>query len=356
MSFHVVGTTAAFPVSKAVVRKLLVVTLLLLSCGCTRRLVLNNHSTESRNDWLRQADLIFVGVIQKHQFDTWPYIRLTIPPKDNFGAPKQWNVLRREVRVETVIRGRETRKVIDVYEVVWTGGAMGDWNSTQNGERDLFLVRIEDGMYHVVQDWWRSIFTVTTGPHKQLPLDDSHPLWERIALMNWWIPGDPSARITYPQFRLSDPGGVLEPWRRMKLLRGLVRHPSSNVRLTACRELLEMGSWGQDECWEMLSESEREHLHDGGHRCCSAADVATWRLQEASHNAEWYWLQWPFKDRESRRLFTAINNPVLRSEFCRLWQRDYPDDHDTGGPANQPPPATIVTARGDVPLTGPWPR
>jgi len=348
-------TNAVHSVSNSFVRTLLVVGLLLL-CGCTRHLVLNNHWMGSLDDWQRQADLIFIAVIQKHQFDTWPYIRLTISPKDDFGAPNLWKVLRREVLVETVLRGKEARKIISVYEVVWTGGTTGDWNATSEGERDLFGVRIEDGMYHVFGDWWRSIRPVTTGPHKQLPLDDSHSFWERIALMNWWIPGDPSARIRYPFFHYSDPVGALAGWRTVKLERGLLRHPSSNVRVAACRELLEMRGWGQDECWEMLSESEREHLHDSGSRCCSAADIAAWRADTASHSAEWHWSQSPFSDRESRRIYTTMNNSRLRTEFCRLWEREYPDDHDNGCPTNEPLPATLVTAQGDVPLVGPWPR
>jgi hypothetical protein len=58
-------------------------------------------------------------------------------------------------------------------------------------------------------------------------------------------------------------------------------------------------------------------------------------------------------DRESRRMLTAVSNHQLRTEFCRLYAREYPGDLDTGCPADQPPPATIVTERGDVPLIGP---
>jgi hypothetical protein len=46
----------------------------------------------------------------------------------------------------------------------------------------------------------------------------------------------------------------------------------------------------------------------------------------------------------------------MRAEFCKLYAREYPGDADNGCPADQPPPATIVTERGDVPLLGPWPR
>jgi hypothetical protein len=201
---------------------------------------------------LARATVVFVGVIQAHHFDSWPLFRLNIPGEDQSNA-KYWKILRREVRIETVLRGAEGRKVVDVYEIFWTGGTSGDWNSTQDGERVLFLVRVENHRYHVVRDWWRSIYPVTTGPHSRLPLDASHPLWERIALMNWWIErSDDAVRVTYPYFMYSDPAQTLSLWRTIKLERGLLRHPSARVRVQACRALLELGA-GQDECWETLS-------------------------------------------------------------------------------------------------------
>jgi hypothetical protein len=296
---------------------------------------------------LKRASLVFIGVIQKHHFDSWPFFRLTIPGDDPARA-KYWKVLRREVRVETVLRGAESRSVIDIYEIFWTGGTSGDWNLTNDGQRALFLVRIENGRYHVVGDWWRSIFPVTSGPHQRLPLDDSHSLWERIALMNWWIPrNDPAARITYPYFHYSDPGGALSTWRTVKLERGLVRHPSPDVRVPACRELLLLGAWGQDECWEMLSDADRALLSDS-----AGTEIAATRLKTQERGALWWWRMYP--DRESRRLHTAITDARLRAEFCRLWEHEYPGDQDNGCPPDQPPPATIVTERGDVPLVDPW--
>ncbi len=101
---------------------------------------------------LARASHVFVGVIQKQQFDSWPFFRLRIPGDDPATA-KYWKILRREVRLEMVLRGSEIRKVVDVYEISWTGSASGDWNSTDNGERALFLVRVENGHYHVVRDW-----------------------------------------------------------------------------------------------------------------------------------------------------------------------------------------------------------
>jgi hypothetical protein len=58
---------------------------------------------------LARATLVFVGVIQKHQLESWLFFRLNIPGEDPSNA-KYWKILRREVRVETVLRGAETRK------------------------------------------------------------------------------------------------------------------------------------------------------------------------------------------------------------------------------------------------------
>lgn len=328
--------------------------MLLALCGCKPGLVFNVSPEMSPEQMLHRASLVFIGVIEEHHIEWWPLFRLTVPGEDPSGA-RYWKILRREVRVETVIRGVESRKRIDIYEIFWTGGASGNWNFTQNSERDLFLVRIENGRYHVVRDWVRSIFPVTSGPHQRLPLDDSHSLWERIALMNWWIPqNDPAAKITYPYFLYNDPGRTLSLWRVVKLERGLVRHPSPAVRIPACRELLLLGGWLQDECWERLSDSERAHLSDGGFRCCSAAEIATTRLKTRDRGALSWWRV--DGDPESRRLLTAVSDPNLRAEFCRLWEREYPDDRDHGCPPDRPPPATIVTEKGDVPLAGPWPH
>jgi hypothetical protein len=307
----------------------------------------------SREEMLSRASVVLIGVIENHEFESWPFFRAIIPADAR--DAKYWRILRHRVRVETVLRGSETRKVVDVYEVFWTGGASGDWNSTHDGARALFLLREEGGRYHVVRDWWRSIFTVTSGPHARLPLDDTRPLWERIALMNWWIQrNDESMRITYPYFRYNDPGGVLSLWRIVKLERGLVHHPSEGVRVPACRELLLLEGWGQDECWEMLSDNDKTHLHDSGYFCCSAAEVAAWRKKDEERGAAWWWTT--FRDREARRLLTAMNNGQMRAEFCRLYELEYPGDRDTGCPADQPPPATIVCEKGDVPLVGAWPQ
>jgi hypothetical protein len=300
-----------------------------------------------------QASHIFVGVIQKHHFDSWPIFRFTVPCADRDSA-KYWKVLRREVRVETLLRGAKLQGVIQVYEIFWTGGANGEWNATRNGERDLFFVRLESGRYHVVGDWQRSIYPVTSGPHSHLPLDDSRPFWERIALMNWWVErSDDTAHISHPDFQYNDPGGALSLWRTISLERGLVRHPSPGVRVPACRALIS-GGFGQDECWEALSDNDRSHIHDGGWVCCSADEVTAQRRNFRARGVPWWWTS--YRTRESRRLLTTVSDPKLRAQFCDLFTREYPGDLDTGCPADQPPPATIVTERGDVPLLGPWPR
>ena len=242
-----------------------------------------------------------------------------------------------------------------MYEVFWTGGTSGDWNSTQDGERVLLPLRVIGGRYRVVRDWWRSIYPVTTGPHTRLPGPESLPFWERIALMTWWVErSDESVRIGYPYFFYSDPGRALDYWRVVKLLRGLVRHPSPGVRVPACRDLLNRLDVGQDECWDLLSEVDKVHLHDSGHICCSDADIAASRSSRQWIDASLWWSR--YRHRDERRLLTTINDIRLRTEFCRIYSKEYPGDLDSGCPANKPPPATIVTSRGEIPLLGNWPH
>jgi hypothetical protein len=173
--------------------------------------------------------------------------------------------------------------------------------------------------------------------------------------MNWWIErNDTAMRITDPYFRLNDPAGALSLWRTVKLLRGLLRHRSADVRIPACRELLVFVGWGQDECWEMLSDEERTHLYDGGYFCCSATEIAQSRAKNQERGPAYWWQN--YTDREQRRLMTTMNNRQMRAEFCRLYDLEYPDDKDSGCPADLPPPATIVTEQGDVPLLVAWPQ
>ena len=333
--------------------RLVLACLSLLLCGCGPRLTYSGYRQMTPDEMLARSSLVFVGVIESHH-SNWHPFRQVLLPVDAPARGNSWRIVRRRVQIELVLRGSEPRKAIDVYEVFANGGLSGDSNSTEEGQRALFLVEVEDGQYHVVLDARRSIFPVTSGPHRRLPLDDSHPLWERIALMNYWVEsGSSSARIGYPNFSYSDPGNALGRWRKVKLERGLIRHPSADVRVPACRELLMLGGWGQDECWDMLSESEKAQLPEGGYLHCTAQDVAEARARIAKPGAAAFWER--FADLDSRRMMTAVSSKQIRAEFCKLYAREYPGDHDNGCPADQPPPATIVTERGDVPLLGPWP-
>ena len=148
--------------------------LLLLSCGCRPGLVFNSLQMSSQ-EMLQRATLAFIGVIQKAAIRVvavleigydWPRSRFREVLEDLTALGKSAS---RPCFVES-----SSRSVIDVYEIFWTGGTTGDWNSTQDGQRALFLVRKENGKYHVVRDWWRSIFPVTGGPHQRLPLDETH--------------------------------------------------------------------------------------------------------------------------------------------------------------------------------------
>ena len=318
----------------------------LLLYGCGPRLTFNT-SQMTYDEMLKRSSLVFVGVIEKHHIEPRPFT-LIDPPEMYSPTPQSWKIMRREIRIESVLRGAESRKVVDVYEFFGQGPTVGDWNSTWDGERALFLVQLENGRYHVVRDWWRSIFPITSGPKRGLPLDDSHPFWERVALMSFWIEPRSDTRITYPEFRYNNLGGALSQWRTIKLERGLVRHPSQAVRVAACRELMSISGWSQDECWDSLTDSDRALVPGGRNK-----GFAVGRPSLQEHGAEFWWTHYP--DRDIRRIQTAVSDRRLRAEFCKLYARDYPGDHDNGCPADQPPPATIVTEHGDVPLLGPWP-
>src|SRR5947208_89299 len=97
---------------------------------------------------LSRASHVLIGVIESHNWESRPFFRVSVP--SDAGEEKYWKVLRRRVRVETVLRGSESHKSIDVYEVFWTGGgSMGDMNATHDGERVVFPLRIEDGYYRL---------------------------------------------------------------------------------------------------------------------------------------------------------------------------------------------------------------
>jgi hypothetical protein len=302
----------------------------------------------------RRATLAFVGMIERHIFENQPYFRI---PGDK---SRYWKVLRREVRVETVIKGSESRTRIPVYEVFWVGGASGDWNSTSDDERYLFLVRLENGRYRVVQDWSRSIYPVHSGTHGGAPLSDSAPFWERVALLMWWVKPDRSpgfGRLSY-----TDPGNVLGLWRLIKLMRGLLHHPDLEAKLRGCENLLHR-RMGQDECWDLFSGEQRKLLN----RHYNAVPV----LEAWEANRRWEQRapgEWDGQLRRVRlapeepdemdrlRLFTTVRDQRLREQFCRKFLREFPDETEHGCPAGRPRPATVVTADGDVPYPGRWPE
>jgi hypothetical protein len=312
----------------------------LLLTGCGPGLVFNMTPEMTKEQMLARADHIVIGVIEKQEYENWLFLNV---PSAKHG---DWTILKRQVRIETVLRGQELRPSIVVYEYFPTLGLSGDWNSTQEGQRNLFLLRLENGRYHLVRDFWRSIFPIYSGTHDRLPLDDTHPFWERFSLLTWWL------RDGHTVGRLSrrDPWGTLGQWRTAKIARGLMRRPERDMRVLGCQTLIFMGRW-QDECWDQLSPEDRATWSEGG------VAPAERFIQTGEDHAmdEWNWAV-EANDVDMLRLLTSVNRPTLRREFCRLFTQRFPNDHDNGCPADQPPPATIVTQDGDVPLVGAWPR
>lgn len=300
---------------------------------------------------LSRSTHLFIGVIEKHEFPS-PWV-FRVDGKN----PAEWRVVDIRVRVENVLRGSETRPVIDIYEAFPTGGLSGDWNATQVAHRYLFPVRLEDGRYHLTRDLWRSVYPVYSGRHTILPLEDSAPFWERFALLEWWVGPDRSPG--FGQTMHTDPGVALGRWRMAKILRGLLRHPEKDVRLAACADLLLLAA-AQDECWNDLAPSDRESLH----RFWNAVPLEyEWNLNrnfERHVRDDWQSIMdrhsWLSFEQDALRLCTTINNPALRREFCTQYRGHFPQDTDNGCPADRVPPATIVTQNGDVPLIGAWPR
>jgi hypothetical protein len=327
----------------------------LILTGCGPGLDFNNAPDMTPKEMLERSSHVFVGVIERQQYDNWPLIRV---PGDEDGY---WKVLRRRIRVEGVFRGVEPQKRIDIVEISWTGGATGDCNLTDSNRRYLFLVRVENGRYHVVRDWWRSIFEVRSGHHDSLPLTNADPFWERVALMMWWVKSDHSP--AFGDLRHTDPGQALTTWRTIKILRGLVRHPAREVRLSACETLLHWGA-AQDECWDQVDRKDRKYLNRF-HNVIAPGDAWS-QNRRFEQNAKKYWLQgldrlrrshdeFAATEKDQLRLMTTIRDEVLRRQFCTLYQQTFPTDTDHGCPAGHPRPATIVTENGDIPLVGDWP-
>ena len=143
---------------------------------------------------------------------------------------------------------------------------------------------------------------------------------------------------------------ALEGWRSTKLLRGLLSHPDSGLRLAACKNLLFAGR-ALDECWYQLTEEDRKRL---------IANAPGWLTpDQISRNHQGFLRrakdEWNSLNRDQLRIFTTVNDQRLRREFCRLYERRFPGDKESGCPVDRPLPATIVTENGDVPLLGGWP-
>lgn len=319
----------------------------LVSCNHLER----NTSDMTADQLLQRSTHVFIGVIEKHEYQNRIFFRVT---GKNAG---RWRVVSMRVRIENVLRGEESRPVVEVYEAFPMVALSGDWNATQDGRRYLFPVRLEHGHYHVSRDFLRSIYPVYSGRHNGLPLDDSGPFWERFSLLQWWVQPDRSP--AFGETMYTDPGSTLGRWRLAKILRGLFRHPDRGVRLAACESLLHLSA-AQDECWNELAVDDRQRLN----RFWNAVPVEfAWnqnRNFERRARERWQSIikRGMLSDREmdELRLFTAIHNPELRREFCRQFKRHFPGDTENGCPADRVPPATIVTQNGDVPLLGVWPQ
>jgi hypothetical protein len=182
------------------------------------------------------------------------------------------------------------------------------------------------------------------------------PLWERFALLQWWV--QPDRAHAFGETKYTDPGRAFGSWRMAKVLRGLFHHPDNDVRLAACEDLLHMIR-AQDECWDALAPADRQRLNRFWN-VIPAQDA--WNMnRRVETNARQLWdstgagAKLSSDDIDELRLLTTINNPQPRREFCTLFQARFPQDNNNGCPADRPPPATIVTEDGDIPLIGAWP-
>jgi hypothetical protein len=323
------------------------VTLALVSCAQLQR----NTSEMTAEQMLQRSTHVFIGVIEKHEYSNKFLFRVSGEGSEH------WRVMDRKVRVEMVLRGSEPRSVIDIYEAIPPGGANANSNSTNDGSRYLFPVRVENGRYHLVRDLLRSIYPVDSGRHDRLPLEDSRPFWERFALLQWQVQPDRSG--SFGKYWRTDPALVFGEWRRAKVLRGLLRHADADLRLAACEDLLNMRI-AQDECWDTLAPTDRRKLTKFNNVFPPEAVWNTNRAFETRAHRAWDQLvdraEPSFEAMNKLRLLTTINNSKLRREFCANFQKRFPDDHENGCPADQPPPPTIVTEKGDVPLIGDWPK
>src|ERR1017187_567231 len=125
------------------VRFAIAASLMLLS-GCGPGLVFNSSNFMSPDEMLARASHVFVGVIQKHEFESWPFFRLRTLGADPFD-PKYWRILRREVRVEMVLRGVEPRKVINIYEIAGLVAQLGTGSPRRTENVRCFLSVLRTG-------------------------------------------------------------------------------------------------------------------------------------------------------------------------------------------------------------------
>lgn len=337
--------------------RLVVIAALLACCACGPPLEVNLSREMTPDQMANRATHIFIGEILDQRFESWPFLRIPGEPFTIQGRGK-WMVLVRHVKVNAVIRGTESRAVIPIHEIFWTGGGSGHSNSTEDAKRYLFLLRREGYRYHIVRDYFRSVYRVY-GDRRELPLDDKHPFLERVALMNYWVGSGDSLKS--PTIYGTDRMARLSEWREAKLLRGLVRHPSREVRWKACRDLV-AAKQGLDECWDAMAPRERAAIvasgtgprwWEGVEKANNDARKRSWkrfflRLRHYSTND----LEML---RDQLRLLTTVNDSRMRAEHCSGYMMVYPGDTDNGCPPDCPLPATIVTKDGDVPLTGAWP-
>lgn len=285
-----------------------------------------------------RATLAFVGVIRSQKFINWPWSP----------GGEGWGMLLRRVTIEAIARGQESRKEIDIYEYYGMLGASGNWNATFNGYRYFFLVRKEGDRYHVVRDWWRSIFEVRSGYHDRFPLSSGAPVWERFALLSHWPGRGWEGRIVSP---MSHDGALgIGLWRRARILRGFLRHPDTRLRDSACEALL-MEHQLADGCFWQLPAARGEATG----RIYSGSQLRErWeenKRLEAEGLASAMRLLWETDIEESYdqlRILTTISNFAVRRRICDLLRGRIPRETDHGCPPNRPVPASYVTADGEV--------
>jgi hypothetical protein len=102
-------------------------------------------------------------------------------------------------------------------------------------------------------------------------------------------------------------------------------------------------SMAQDECWDSLAPTDRLKLNKFWN---AVPSQFSWNQNRA------------FETYAHRKWDQAVRGAKLslRREFCEKFELRFPQDNENGCPPDRPPPATIVTQDGDVPITGEWPR